>query len=112
GGWCAIPSQLELMGAFDALIGNEGRTRERVLFDVSDWMLLLTGHDRAFGTSRALPAHLQARPLRPGPEVRRRLSALDAAPLARTAGDLLTEPERTALLARRDLLLGGKAGAR
>ena len=43
------------MDAFDAVIGNEGRTPERVLYDASDWMLLLTGHERAFGASKALP---------------------------------------------------------
>src|SRR5262249_31647169 len=89
-----------------ALIGNEGRTGERVLYDASEWMLLLTGHDRAFGTSRAFPRHLQARPPHPGPEMRRRLALLDAKSLARTVGDLLTDRQRVALLARRDALLG------
>jgi len=106
-GLCPLPPQFELMYAFDALIGNEGRTSDRLLYD-GEWTLLLTGHDRAFGPSRALPAHLRPRPPRPGPELRRRLSALDAAALSRIAGDLLTERERAALLARRDALLGEK----
>ncbi len=108
-GWCALPPQFELMYAFDALIGNEGRTPDRVLYDASQWTLLLTGHDRAFGTSSAWPAYLEARPPHPGPELRRRLMALDAASLQRIAGDLLTVPARAALLARRDALLAGKA---
>ncbi|HTO97728.1 MAG TPA: hypothetical protein VMK66_11840, partial [Myxococcales bacterium] len=107
-GWCALPAQFELMYAFDGLIGNPGRTPERVLYDAADWMLFLTGHGRAFGTGKALPSHLQAHPPRPGAEMRRRLLALDAASLARAVGDLLDEGERAALLARRDLLLGGK----
>jgi Calcineurin-like phosphoesterase len=108
-GWCALPPQFALMEAFDALIGNEGRTRERVLYDPSEWMVLLTGHDQAFDTSRALPRHLQARPPRPGPEMRRRLATLDAVSLARTTGELLNDREREALLARRDAMLGGRA---
>ena len=107
--WCALPPQLELMYAFDAVIGNEGRSPERILYDASDSMLLLTGHDRAFGTSNALPAFSQARPPRPGPELRRRLATLDATSLAQAVGDLLTDPERAALLARRDALLGAAA---
>jgi len=100
-GACAIGPQFELMYAFDALIGNQGRTRERMLYD-ADWMLLLTGHDRAFGTAETLPRGL---PARPGAEMRRRLAALDAPTLERAVGELLGERERTALLARRDALL-------
>jgi hypothetical protein len=111
-GWCALAPQFELMYAFDALIGNEGRTRERILYDASDWMLILTGHDRAFGTDKGLPKHLEARPPQPGAELRRRLAALDDTALQRAAGDLLDERERAALLARRDVLLGNRASAR
>jgi hypothetical protein len=107
GGWCALPPQLELMYAFDALIGNP-RARERILYDASEWRLLLTGHERAFGTSKALPPQLQARPPQPGQELQRRLAALDATSLERAVGDLLGERERSAILARRDALLAGK----
>ena len=99
GGWCELPRQLELMDVFDALIGNDGRTPERVLYD-AEWMLFLTGHDRAFGPASSLPRHAM-----PGPEMRRRLAALEAESLARLLGDLLDERERVALLARRDALL-------
>lgn len=109
GGWCAIPPQLELMDAFDAVIGNEGRTPERVLYDASDWMLLLTGHERAFGASKALPVFPPARAPRPGAEMRRRLATLDATSLVQAVGDLLSESERAALLARRDALLTAPA---
>ena len=104
-GSCAVPPQFELMYAFDALIGNQGRTRERMLYD-AEWMLLLTGHDRAFGTAKALPPGL---PARPGAEMRRRLAALDAATLEQAVGGLLSERELTALLARRDALLAENA---
>jgi hypothetical protein len=103
GGWCALQPQFQLMYAFDALIGNQGRTPERILYD-GDWMLLLTGHEQAFGTGKALPSHLRD-VLQIGPEMRRRLSTLDKAALAQALGDLLKDRERSALLARRDLLL-------
>jgi Calcineurin-like phosphoesterase len=103
GGWCALQPQFQLMYAFDALIGNQGRTPERILYD-GDWMLLLTGHEQAFGTGKALPSHLRD-VLQIGPEMRRRLSTLDQAALAQALGDLLKDRERGAVLARRDLLL-------
>jgi Calcineurin-like phosphoesterase len=108
GGWCALEPQFRLMYAFDALIGNEGRTRERILYDAAEWMLLLTGHEQAFGTSKALPRHLRAAVPQPGPEMRRRLAMLDNAALKQTLGDLLDDRERSALLARRDVLLSLK----
>lgn len=111
GGWCSLSTQFQLMYAFDALIGNEGRTRERILYD-ADWMLLLTGHEQAFGTSKALPRHLSAPVLQLGPEMRRRLSMLDANALAQALGDLLKDRERSAVLARRDSLLANPEVAR
>jgi Calcineurin-like phosphoesterase. len=112
GGWCALEPQFQLMYAFDALIGNEGRTRERILYDEAEWMLLLTGHEQAFGMSKALPRHLATAVPQPGPEMRRRLAMLDKASLAQSLGDLLNDRERTALLARRDLLLANPKVAR
>jgi len=110
GGWCAVEPQYELMYGFDALIGNEARTADRILYDGA-WMLLLTGHGQSFGTARILPAHLQARPPSPGPEFRRRLAALDDATLATALGDLVTPRERKAMLERRNALLAPAAAA-
>jgi hypothetical protein len=110
GGWCALEPQYELMYGFDALIGNEARTADRILYDGA-WMLLLTGHGQSFGTARTLPAHLQARPPSPGPEFRRRLVSLDDATLAAALGDLVTARERKSLLERRNALLAPAAAA-
>ena len=38
GGWCPLAPQFQLMYAFDALIGNEHRTRDRIVYDAG-WML-------------------------------------------------------------------------
>ena len=111
GGWCALEPQYGLMYAFDALAGNEGRTQDRILYDASEWTLLLTGHEQAFGSGKALPAYLKARPPAPGPEMRRRLAALDDARLDAALGDLLSERARKALLARRDAVLAAVASA-
>jgi hypothetical protein len=110
GGWCALEPQYELMYGFDALIGNEARTADRILYDGA-WMLLLTGHGQSFGTARTLPAHLQARPPSPGPELRRRLASLDDATLSAALGDLITPRERKAMLERRNTLLAQAAAA-
>jgi len=110
-GWCALPPQFELMYSFDALIGNQGRSQDRVLYDAKEWNLLVTGHDRAFGTQREFPAHLQQRPPQPGPELRKRLAALDEAGLQSALGELLEKREIKAILQRRDALLAGAAAA-
>jgi hypothetical protein len=108
GGWCALEPQFQLMYAFDALIGNEGRTRDRILYDAREWMLLLTAHERAFGTGKSLPGHLRGNVPQPGPEMRRRLALLDDASLKQALGDLIKDRERSAILARRDTLLSAK----
>jgi len=110
-GWCALPAQFELMYAFDALIGNEGRSQDRILYDAKEWNLLLTGHDRAFGAKREFPAHLQQRAPQPGAELRKRLAGLDEAGLQTTLGDLVGKREIKALLQRRDAVLSGAAAA-
>jgi hypothetical protein len=110
-GWCALAPQFELMYAFDALIGNEGRSQDRVLYDAKEWNLLLTGHDRAFGTKRDFPAHLQQRPPQPGAELRRRLATLDEASLTGALGELVGKRELTAILQRRDAVLASAAAA-
>ena len=110
-GWCALPAQFELMYAFDALIGNEGRSQDRVLYDAKEWNLLLTGHDKAFGTKRELPAHLLQRAPQPGAELRKRLTALDEAGLQTALGDLVGKREIKTMLQRRDTVLAGVTAA-
>jgi hypothetical protein len=111
GGWCALDPQFELVYAFDALTDNEGRTPDRLLFDNQEWIVLATGHDRAFGTGAAFPAYLKARPPAPGVELRRRLAGLTEARLAETLKGLLSARERRAILERRDALLALPATA-
>jgi hypothetical protein len=110
-GWCAIEPQFQLVYAFDTLVGNEGRSGDSLLFDTREWNVYATGHERAFGNGKALPAYLAARPPKPGAELRRRLAALDERTLVATLGETLEPRARKALLERRDTLLALPAAA-
>jgi len=105
GGWCGAEPQFQLVYAFDTLIGNEGRTPDSLLFDSEDWFVYVTAHDRAFGSSKSLPAYLKARPPATGAELRRRVAALDESSLETSLGELLDAKARKAILDRRDALL-------
>ncbi|MEX2150906.1 MAG: metallophosphoesterase [Steroidobacteraceae bacterium] len=111
GGWCDAEPQFQLVYAFDTLIGNEGRAAESLLFDADDWFVYVTSHERAFGTTRGLPAYLKAQPPTPGAEVLRRLRALDEPGLQSALGDLINAREIKAMLLRRDALLALPAAA-
>ncbi len=104
-GYCSAESQFQLLYAFDTLIGNEERTAESILFDSNNALVYGTAHDRAFGTTRGLPAYLKTKPPTPGAELRRRLTTLDDAALRASLGELLDARGRSALLSRRDVLL-------
>jgi hypothetical protein len=105
GKWCALEPQFQLVYAFDALIGNEGRTLETLLYDADEWFVYVTGHDQAFGTSRRFPAYLAAQAPAPGPELRKRLQELDVANVTAALGPVADKRTVRALLARRDALL-------
>jgi hypothetical protein len=105
GGWCGAEPQFQLVYAFDTLIGNEGRTPDSLLFDSDDWFVYVTAHDRAFGSTKSLPAYLKARPPSTGAELRRRAAALNESNLATSLGELVDAKGRKAILERRDALL-------
>jgi hypothetical protein len=111
GGWCGAEPQFQLVYAFDSLIGNEGRTPDSLLFDSDDWFVYVTAHDRAFGSTKSLPAYLKARPPSTGAELRRRAAALDESNLATSLGELIDAKGRKAILDRRDALLALPAAA-
>ena len=111
GGWCSAEPQFQLVYAFDTLIGNEGRSPDSLLFDSEDWFVYVTSHERAFGTTKGLPAYLKARPPAPGPELRRRMQALNEANLQATLGESVDARAIKAMLERRDSLLALPAAA-
>jgi hypothetical protein len=105
GAWCPLRDQFAAMYLFDALIHNQGRTPERIRYLPGSWDLVLTGHDKTFGTGRGFPRHLQSVALIPTPGWTSRLSTWDQASLTQALGDVLDERRIKALLARRDKLL-------
>ena len=41
-----LRDQFEALYVFDALVFNEGRTMNNLLYDTNNWQVLLVGHDR------------------------------------------------------------------
>jgi hypothetical protein len=111
GGYCDINALFQLAYAYDALIGNQGRTLDRYVYDVDPQMqarglsLLLTGHGSAFGNATDLPPQLAATLAKTGPEMRSRLARLDRASLESAIGKWVGSREIDAMLGRRDRIL-------
>ena len=93
------------MYVFDSLIFNEGRTPDRIRYGQESFQLILVGHDRALGTSRGRPAHLEQVSLELGPAWHQALGALNEDVLTERLGDVLDRRRIRALLQRRDALL-------
>jgi hypothetical protein len=105
GGWCDVAAQFQLAYAFDALIENKGRHLDRYLYDVDTSTLFLSGHDAAFAPTQDVPKRLEPQLAKTGPEMRRRLQALDADRVAAALSELLDKRQVKALLERRDRIL-------
>ena len=111
GGWCDMAALYQLSYAFDALIDNRGRSFDRFLYDADQATLLLVGHGAAFGTGTQLPKNLEAPLAKTGPEMRRRLQALDAEAVQASIGELVGARAVKALLQRRDAILAASGAA-
>src|SRR6185503_1790826 len=97
--------QVGLLAVWDALIANPARTTTSLSWDRDTGTVLASEHGRAFGTSESVPALSGGRKYAIGPELCRRLGALDAEGLKGALGDALGDKPRAALLARRDKLI-------
>lgn len=102
---CPLTDQWEAMYVFDVLIYNEGRSMQRMMYDLSDWGLMLSEHDRAFASRKGRPKHLKTIPLEVTAGWREALSGLTDEALAEKLGDVLDKRRLKALAARRDELL-------
>lgn len=102
---CDLSQQWAAMYVFDVLIRNEGRTPQRMLYDTTSWQLLLSEHDRAFGTERSRPVHLRGVTLPLNSGWQAALTRLTDEILAEQLSDVLDKRRRSALAARRDQLL-------
>ena len=102
---CALPRQWEAMYVFDVLIYNEGRNLQRMLYDPSQWSLMLIEHERAFKSSKGRPAHLKKAPVIVSDGWRAALVDLNDETLAAQFSDVLDKRRLKALASRRDQLL-------
>ncbi len=106
GAQCPLPDQWTTMYAFDALVHNEARTQRSMVYDrVQGFKLMLTGHQRAFSTTRGFPAYLATANLAVTSEWRRRLEALTDDVIEEQFADVLDRRRRRALSGRRELML-------
>ena len=105
GGWCSLRQQWPAMSVFDVLIYNEGRLRGRMLYDRSDWKLMLSGHDRTFSTKKGRPPHLRNVDLSLHAGWRKALATLTDEVIDAEFSGLLDNRRRKALKTRRDELL-------
>jgi len=102
---CPLDDQWSAMYLFDALIYNERRSLERMLYSTDIWQLVLVEHADAFGTGKNRPRYLANVTLTVNPAWRRMLEDLDEDGLEKALGEVLDKRRRRALLARRDRLL-------
>jgi hypothetical protein len=102
---CDLPWQWEAMYVFDVLIYNEGRSVQRMLYDPSQWSLILIEHERAFKSARGRPAHLRKAPVVVTEGWRVALAELSDDVLAAQFSDVLDKRRLKALADRRDQLL-------
>ena len=105
GAWCPLDVQWNSMMIFDALAANEARTGQTLLYDSSNWQVILTGFGSAFTTSSSKPAYMKDMHLELGSSWQTGLSSLDDEQLQETFGDLLDKRRLKALAKRRDRLL-------
>ena len=105
--YCANGHAYEIVRAYDALIGNNSRSRESLSYRVGTWAIRLTQLHKGFDTHKRLPEYAQP-PVLP-PALAARFAALSAASLAEHLGELLTRRQRNALLQRRDQILDWQA---
>ncbi len=105
GAWCSINDQWPEMYVFDVLVHNEGRSQRRMLYDKSDWRLILSEHDRAFAAKKGRPAHLKSAQLAVHAGWKDALVELGDEVLDASLGDVLDKRRLRALKSRRDALL-------
>lgn len=105
GAWCPLPDQWQAMYMFDALIHNEGRSYNRMIYAPDRWQLILIEHQNAFATRKGIPKHLESAPIELTEGWRQALENLDADYVKQHFEDVLDKGRRRAFDARRKSLL-------
>lgn len=112
GASCSLPDQWDAMYVFDVLIYNAGRSQERMLYDTSNWRLMLSEHALAFATRKGRPKHLKGLSLNLSEGWRRALVTLNDEVLAENFSDVLDKRRLKALTLRRNELLAAASASR
>ncbi len=102
---CPLTRQWNSAYIFDALIYNSSRAPSTMVYDMSDWQLMLMGHPNAFGTKTSRPSYLKSTQLEITGTWVDALKSLTDEVLTEQLGDVLDERRITALESRRDSLL-------
>jgi hypothetical protein len=105
GALCSLADQWGAMYVFDALIYNEARSQQRMLYNPSTWRLLLSENGRAFASRKGRPANLAVADLAISAGWRQALTELNDAVLTEIFADVLSKRRIRFLAARRDELL-------
>ncbi len=103
--WCPLNDQWQAMYVFDALIYNEGRSLERMLYSTDRFQLILIEHQNAFANRKGVPRHLESAGLTITEGWRDALQSLNRDVLQRELGDVLDKGRLRALDSRREKML-------
>jgi len=105
---CPINDQWAAMYVFDALVYNEGRTQQRMLYDRSTWELILSDHDNAFANKKGRPGHLENASLDVHAGWTKALGEISDDVIQENFSDILDKRRLKSLELRRDQLLNVK----
>jgi hypothetical protein len=104
-GWCSLSEQWPLMFVFDALIYNEDRTKQNMVYGEADWMMYLIDHSRSFRTQKGRPKDIRNVELKLSPLLASRLEKLEFTDLNQAMSGLLEKSQTQALIRRKDEIL-------
>jgi hypothetical protein len=105
GAHCPISEQWQAMYIFDALIYNEGRTTQQMIYDKVSWQLILGGHDKTFANKKGRPPYLAQIAVVVNQSWKDALATITDDVLQEQFADILDKRRLTALASRRDELL-------
>jgi hypothetical protein len=103
--YCRGGSDFELLLVLDALMGQEARDGDNLVYDRVTWLMYLTEHTKAFSRQTRLPRYMTDHSITLPPLVVERLQSLELEMLEQVLGEYLDDRQIEAILTRRDLVL-------
>jgi hypothetical protein len=107
--WCDLAPQYTVVGAFDWLIGQRARSNDSFQHTVADGLVESLDHRLAFAEEGSVSVAQRERTPQLGPELARRIAALERKQLRAELGKLLKGKQVDAIVTRRDALLRAQA---